>query len=326
MAHKHLTADQRSQIYALLSKNFSQKEIATHLGVDKSCVSREIKRNSGLKGYRPKQADEKAQQRRTTASSRSIHKIPAVMAYVEEKLSEKWSPEQISGVLKANKISFCTEMIYRHIRADRAAGGVIYKNLRHAGKKYKNRVASEAGRKHIPNRVDISKRPAVVETKQRLGDWEGDLIVGAKHQGFILTLVDRKSKYILMALLSDKTAESTIQGVNECFKRLPRYIVHTITFDNGKEFSGHEKITKKFGASCYFAKPYHSNDRGINEHHNGLVRQTFPKGTDFLKLTKREVLACENELNNRPRKILNYCTPKQVLFGYRKPQQVELDT
>lgn len=322
MSHKHLTADQRSQIYALLSKNFSQKEIARHLGVDKSCISREIKRNSGLKGYRSKQAEEKAKNRRTTASSRSTHKTHVVMTYVEKKLSEKWSPEQISGVLKANQIPLCTEMIYKHVRADRAAGGILYKNLRHAGKKYKKRVTNEAGREHIPNRIDISKRPPVVETKQRLGDWEGDLIVGAHHKGFILTLVDRKSKYILMALIPDKTAKSVILGVKECFRRLPRHIINTITFDNGKEFSGHEKITKQFGAICYFARPYHSSDRGINEHHNGLIRQTFPKGTNFLKITKRQVLACENELNNRPRKVLKYCTPKQIFLGYKKPQRV----
>lgn len=159
-------------------------------------------------------------------------------------------------------------------------GGTLYKHLRHHGKKYNKRSSGKAGRGCIPNRVDIDERPPIVAEKTRLGDWEGDTIIGAKHQGAIVSYVDRCSKFTILKKIDRKTADfgtmATIEKLGQA--SLP---VLTITYDNGKEFSEHGAISKALNVNCYFAKPYHSWERGLNEHTNGLVRQYLPKSTDF---------------------------------------------
>lgn len=311
--YNHLIRDQRSQIYALLSNGLAQQDIAAHLGLHPSTISRELKRNTGGRGYRFQQADKFATERRQAASSAPKKMIPSVVKIIEEKIREKWSPEQISGRLKLElDISISHESIYQHIWADKQQGGTLYTHLRHSGKKYNKRSSGKAGRGCIPNRVDIKERPTVVEEKSRLGDWEGDTIIGANHQGAILSIVDRKSKFTLLAKLENKCADGVVKATKTCFDRLSDPIVHTITYDNGKEFSAHEQISKLLGTQCFFATPYHSWERGLNEHTNGLVRQYIPKGTDFSTVSTREVLAIENALNDRPRKILDYLTPKEM--------------
>ena len=209
--------------------------------------------------------------------------------------------------------------------ANKKAGGSLYKHLRRRGKKYNRRGAKTAGRGCIPNRVDIEKRPKVVEKKCRLGDWEGDTIIGAKQQGVILSLVDRKSKLTILAKMDGKHADQVPDLIKERLKRLPKRIAgHSITFDNGKEFSKHERITKLTGLRCYFATPYHSWERGLNEHTNGLVRQYCPKESNLSKYTDEEIQFVEDALNNRPRKVLGYRTPNEVYLGIKKPQQIAL--
>jgi len=311
--YNHLIRDQRSQIYALKSNGLEQQDIAAHLGVSPSTISRELKRNRGAKGYRFQQADKFAIERRHAASSKPKRLTPNVVRIIEEKILEKWSPEQISGRLKLETdIVISHESIYKHIWADKRQGGTLYTHLRHAGKKYNKRSSDKAGRGCIPNRVDIKERPAIVEEKSRLGDWEGDTIIGANHQGAILSIVDRKSKFTLLAKLKDKCADGVVKATKACFDRLPDAVVHTITYDNGKEFSAHEQISAYLNAQCYFATPYHSWERGLNEHTNGLARQYIPKGTDFKMVSAQKVQRIEDALNNRPRKILSYWTPKEM--------------
>lgn len=316
--------EQRCQIYTLKSNGYTQKDIAKYIGVAASTICRELKRNSGQRGYRYQQANELATQRRYI-SCRHRRLTSEVISFVEEKLREKWSPEQIAGVCKSNNIFISYETIYRHVWADKKTGGDLYKHLRRRGKKYNHRSAKTAGRGCIPNRIDISERPKIVEKKCRIGDWEGDTIIGAKQQGVILSLVDRVSKYTLLASMNGKHAEQVADLIKKCFKRLPRQAPrHTITFDNGKEFSQHKQITKKTKLRCYFATPYHSWERGLNEHTNGLVRQYCPKGSDLTQYSEEYIMLVENELNNRPRKVLGYRTPREVFLGIKQPQRIAL--
>lgn len=333
MAYCHLTNDERSQIYALLSIGATQKQIAVQLNKSRSTISREISRNSGGRGYRPKQAQEKADARRHVASSERKKMKDELLEVIREKLLLDWSPEQISGWLGRAGVEISHESIYLHVWDDKHQGGTLYTHLRHAGKKYNRRGSGKAGRGCIPNRVDIDERPVAVERKERLGDWEGDTVIGANHQGAILTLVDRKSKLSLIVNLKSKTSEAVNNALSERFDRLleeyPRFesleqIVRTITFDNGKEFSAHEAITQVLSAPCYFAKPYHSWERGLNEHTNGLLRQYYRKKTDFTNLSDKKTQWIEDRLNDRPRKVLSYMTPREVFMGKRQPTPVAL--
>ena len=325
MGYQQLTIEQRSQIYALKSNNHLQKEIAAHIGVDKSSISRELKRNSGNRGYRYKQAHDMAVERRKLASSKLKKWTSELEEQVNKGLKKQHSPEQISGRLKFVNVNISHERIYQYIHKDRANGGVLYKELRHKGKKYNyKRGSKHAGRGCIPNRIDISKRPKVVENKSRLGDWEGDTIIGKNHKGAILSMVDRKSKFTLLSLLQNKAAEGVVSATKRCFNRVPRKICRTMTYDNGKEFSAHDKISKALNMKCFFARPYSSWERGLNEHTNGLVRQYLPKKTDFTILTSRQILEIENKLNDRPRKVLGYLTPREVYLGKSRIPKVAL--
>jgi len=304
-----------SQIYALKAIGSSLRSIADIVGYHVSNISREISKNTGGRGYRYKQANAKAVERRTAASSVPKKMTPTLVARIESHLlDDDWSPEQISGRLERQGVAVISvETIYKHIRKDRLAGGVLYKNLRHRGKKYNKRgSAKTAGRGLIPNRVDIDERPEVVEEKSRIGDWEGDTIVGAQHQGAIVSYVDRRSKFVVLKQVDRKTSNLVTQGTLEKLNGLP---VLTITYDNGKEFAEHMKISSTLDAACYFAKPYHSWERGLNEHTNGLVRQYLPKGTNLREVSDETVQAIADKLNHRPRKSLGYQTPMEVFMA-----------
>lgn len=311
----HLTQDQRCQIYALKKSGKSQGEIAKEVKVSQSAVSRELKRNKGKKGYRYKQADDKAIQRRHKASSVKRIMTNDLVILIEKMIREdQLSPEQISGRLKLIRaISVSHEWIYQHILADKRNGGNLYKNLRRSGKKYNKRLGKTSGRGLIPNRVGIENRPAEVEKKERVGDFEADTIVGANHRGAIVSLVDRKTKITFLGLISGTKADETRIVFLNRLGPIKEFIC-TATSDNGKEFAQHELIAISLNLKFFFANPYHSWERGVNENTNGLVRQYFPKGCDFTKLTIEEVLAVERKLNNRPRKTLGYRTPYEEFF------------
>ena len=312
-SYHHLTYEQRCQIYALKKRGDSSKEIAKEIGVDRSTIYRELARNTGGKGYRYKQAQEKSEGRRYNASSQKKKMTPEMIVLVESKLFVQWSPEQIYGWLKKEKVlgSVSHERIYQHIWEDKRRGGSLYKHLRHSGKKYNKRSKGKAGRGCIPNRVDIDKRPKIVEQKSRLGDWELDTIIGKNHQGALVSMVERTSKLTKLVKVPRKTAELVKDALIQKLEPIRDY-VHTATSDNGMEFSSHETVSEILQADFFFAKPYHSWERGLNEHTNGLIRQYLPKETSFNEVTDSQVEQIENLLNNRPRKVLNFRTPIEV--------------
>ena len=318
MAHKpgsQLTYELRCQIFAYLKSGFSKRKIARLLGCSHSTIVREVQRNGDQRGYRIQRAQNKSQKRRLTARSASRKMTPKNIELIKRLLEDTQpSPVQLSGHLNDNYgINISHETIYKFIWKDQKSGGHLYKNLRHRAKKYNKRSGKAAGRRLIPNRVDIDQRPLIVEKKERFGDFELDTIVGANHKGAIVTIVDRASKYSYLTLVPQATSENIRAVMSQRLNLLSqKSLIQTYTADNGKEFAAHEKIVEDLGGSFYFAKPYHSWERGLNEHTNGLVRQYFPKGTDFTILTHEEVAEVERRLNNRPRKILNFKTPAKV--------------
>ncbi len=313
--YHHLTHCERCQISTLLHRGLSKREIARDLGRDPGTISRETSRNRGQRGYRHKQAHGKATTRRREASSVARKMTPGRWEVVEGRLKEGWSPEQIVGrYRRQGEVMAGKEWICQHVRGDRRAGGTLYLHLRRRGKKPNWRGGRHAGRGHIPGRVDIADRPSVVEEKRRIGDWELDTIVGARHRGALVSSVDRGSKFTFLERVDVKTASAVTEAVTRRMGPIWDR-VHTCTADNVKEFAGHREISAALGAGCYFATPCHSWERGLNEHTNGLVRQYFPKGTDFRKMTDAQVRAVEERINHRPRKVLGYRTPAEVFAG-----------
>jgi len=309
-SYHYLTELQRCQIFTLKERGDSQKIISSILKVDKSTISRELKRNSNNHDYNHILAHSKAKKRRSIASCASKKMDSTVITIINEKLSLQWSPEQIWGWMREHNkpVVVRHERIYQHIWADKKTGGQLYKDLRHGGKKYNKRSGVNAGRGCIPGRIDIDQRPDIVEKKTRVGDWELDTIIGKGHKGAIVSMVDRASKLTKLAICKSKEAAPVTDALTRCLKPMAHFVL-TLTADNGKEFAKHAKVSKKLKADFYFAKPYHSWERGLNEHTNGLVRQYFPKGTSFDTISNKDVARVENLLNNRPRKILNFKTP-----------------
>jgi IS30 family transposase len=305
-----LTQEERYHISVLCKEGYSKTDTARKINRHISTISRELNRNTGKKGYRPRQAQEKALIRRYT-SRKAIKFTDKVRQIVDKKISEQYSPDQISGKLKMSGIHISHEWIYQYLLDDKRNGGQLYKNLRHSHRKRKKRYGSREKRGQIPNRVSIDKRPEIVETRRRIGDWEADTIIGRNHKGAMVTLVERKSKYTLIRKINRKTSLLLNNAVSELTKNIKERFV-TMTVDNGSEFAGHEKITSKLGVDVYFAHPYHSWERGLNENTNGLIRQYFPKKTDFREVSDKEVLLVQHRLNNRPRKTLGYLTPNEV--------------
>lgn len=324
----HLTRDQRCQIHTLKARGDSIKDIAQVLGVDRSTIHREVKRNSGKRGYRYKQANEKARERWQKSHEGKRKMTPTTIAIIEEKLRLQWSPEQISGWLKKEKYEHAVshEAIYQHVWNNKRQGGLLYKELRHNGKKYNKRSKGTAGRGCIPGRVDIDERPDIVEEKIRLGDWELDTIIGSGKKGAIVSMVDRTSKLTKLAKVFQKTADEVGNALVERLAPIKRFVL-TLTADNGKEFAYHQQVSQSLKTNFYFAKPYHSWERGLNEHTNGLVRQYLPKGKCFDEVTKEDLMRIEVLLNNRPRKVLNFMTPLEA-FNHlsQEPSSVALST
>ncbi len=311
--YHHLSYENRCQIHALMKSGTSYSSIAKHLSVHRSTISRELRRNKGKRGYRYEQAH-KLSVDRSRSSRSTLRKITSkIISIIEEKLCNyQWSPEQISGWFKANmKTSVSHEWIYKYVWKNKRLEGFLYKHLRHNGKKYNKRKGKTAGRGLIPNRVDIDKRPKIVEEKSRIGDWEIDTIIGKNHVGAIVSMVDRASKYAKLVLVKSKKSQLVTEAIQRALQPI-NDVVHTLTADNGKEFAMHEKIADSLEASVYFAKPYHSWERGLNEHTNGLVRQYFPKKTRFDTITEEDVQNVENLLNSRPRKVLKFKTPLEA--------------
>ncbi len=308
--YQQLTYEQRCQIYTLMKTGLSQRSIASEIGVSQSTVSRELDRNRGERGYRYRQAHEKALARRQNACQPTKMTI-GMVGLIESKLRLQWSPEQISGWLKVEKGKLIShERIYLHVWQDKRLGGDLYTHLRRQGKKYDKRRHGKSTRGQIANRRCIEERPGIVEQRARLGDWEIDTVIGKGHQGALVTIVERTTQKLLCANVSRKTSEEVTKATIKLLKPYKDF-VHTITADNGKEFSGHEKIAKALEADVYFAHPYSSWERALNENTNGLLRQYFPKNMSLRRVSHIDVMSAVRRLNTRPRKTLGYRTPNQ---------------
>ena len=309
MGYKHLTEEERYHIDDLRREGFNQAQIAIELGRSPSTLSRELFRNQGERGWRPRQAQLKSIERLVARGKNNSQKISeAAWEYAEKHLTEdQWSPEQIAGRIKIEGIETIShETIYQRILQDKHAGGTLYAHLRCKKKRKKRYGSARSTRGVIPNRVDIDQRPAIVESRERTGDWEGDTIIGSYDGGAVIaSMVERKSRFTVLAKSRNKTAIEVTQNINQ--QMLPvADLVHTVTFDNGKEFSLHETMACMLNAKIYFAKPYHSWERGLNENTNGLVRQYFPKKVPFDSITNDELQPVAKKLNDRPRECLNY--------------------
>lgn len=314
MNYQHITENERYQIYALRKAQHTISDIARLLNRHKSTISRELARNRGLRGYRPQQANRLATQRRHQASARP--RIAAsIWLYVEAGLREEWSPEQISGWLLDQALGCVShERIYQYVYSDKAHGGDLHHYLRCQKQRRKRYGAGYSRRGQLIGRVGIEQRPLCVDRRERIGDWEGDTVIGRHHRGAILSLVERKSQLVRLALLPDRKADRVGRAIKQCLQPLADQ-VHTLTLDNGKEFAEHRRITAQLQLPIYFADPYCAWQRGLNEQINGLIRQYVPKSTDLSTLTWRDIRHIENRLNNRPRKSLGFKTPNEVFFG-----------
>jgi IS30 family transposase len=315
MKYKQLTLEKRYQISALRKAGLNQKDIAFEIGVHPSTISRELKRNNDTaRGYNPELAQIKSskvqkQKRKRFSLTKPIEK------YIRAKLKEDWSPEQISGRMKKDTgVYVVHETIYRYIYENKKHGGRLYKYLRHKNKKYHCRSNDYMPRGTLIDRVMIDKRPQIVEKKSRIGDLEIDTVVGKNHKGFLVTVVDRKSKFTLIKNVPTKEAKVVTQALIEMLQPI-KAVTKTITSDNGKEFAYHKEVSAALNTDFYFANPYHSWERGLNEHTNGLIRQYLPKKSEFLNISKDEILMIQNRLNHRPRKVLGYKTPYEVFFS-----------
>ena len=314
MNYTQLAREQRYQINILKRAGHKQTYIALMVGCHKSTISRELRRNRGQKGYRHYQAGELALDRQCDAYRSRI--AWQTWQQVERLLRQDWSPEQIAGWLKRERQPTVShEWIYLYVYADKRRGGTLHRHLR-SQKKQRKRYSGYIRRGQIPNRTSIDKRPKIVASKSRFGDWEADTIVGARHKGGILSVVERKSKLTRLRKLATKGAAEMKDNSIELLAPLAAR-VHTITVDNGKEFCEHELIAAGLQARIYFAHPYASWERGLNENTNGLVRQYFPKKYEFARITDKDLQQVEDLLNNRPRKTLGYRTPNEVFFKQR---------
>lgn len=316
---KHLTQEQRYHIEAYKKAGYGNSAIAKDLGVHPSTIGRELKRNSSpiRQRYGAKAAHEISSLRKSVNSKANKKLKNELEALVIGYIKIDWSPEQVSATLWI-KHSFTLSFvrIYQYIESDRQKGGVLHTHLRFYSKKRRAKYGKKSDIR-IKQRVSISERPAIVDEKIRIGDFEIDTIIGKGKQGAITTIVDRASAFVKISLPTTKRAEDI---ENETKRLLLPYkeITHTITSDNGLEFANHIAIAKALGCDYYFCHPYSSWERGLNEYTNGLIRQYFPKGSSFENITPERIQEVEDKLNHRPRKTLGWRTPYEVFYGLEK--------
>ena len=316
MSYTRVTEIERSQIYALRQAGNGNNEVARIIGRDKGTVSREVRRNLGLKGYRHQQAQRKAEERAARPGPRRF--TEEVRLDAEEKLREGWTPEQICGRARLEgRAHVCKETVYKYIYADAKAGGDLWKELVRAKPKRRRRCPRQEGRGRgiIPGRRGIETRPPEVELRVKVGHWEGDLVVGAAATGYLVTLVERVTRYALVGWSRTKEADEVASVIIRLLASVG-VACTGITFDNGKEFARHVEISAALRADVYFARPYHSWERGTNENTNGLIWRLFPKSESFAAIGEAELRRIDAFLNDRPRKCLGWKTPREVMSAF----------
>lgn len=313
MAHKHIGPEDWPVIARMLKAGFTGSEIARTLGKDPSAVNRHIKQNGGRVGYDVREVRRRKHYQRITAMD-SIRVLKgSLLRTVVKLLKEHYSPEQIEGTLKLTGETIVASTIYRYIK-ERAPH--LKKYLRSQKGKYRRKRGTKI-RENVRERAKkrrIDERPKVVERRGRIGDFEGDTMLGRDKWIRIVTLVDRRSGYLIAYLLPKLNAELLTKLAVQKLKRLPKEKRRTLTLDNGIEFSDWERLEKQTGMTIYFAYPYHSWERGTNENTNGLLRQYFPKSMDFNIITPKELADVAKRLNDRPRKRLKFKSPRQVFM------------
>ncbi|MGR3806653.1 IS30 family transposase [Pasteurella testudinis] len=316
MSYQHLTQEQRYYIFLEYRKQ-SKSSIARAIGRDRATVKRELDRHSvnGEYDYLYAQQQYEAKKKKQTA-----HKMTSgLTTTINGLLIQRLSPEQVCGYLaKHHQISLHHETLYRHIRKDKASGGELYTYMRILPKPYRKKRGSVWTKGKVPDRVGIEERPAIVDEKTRIGDWEMDTIVGKDQKSGLLVATERKTKFTVARKINNFKAENTATAAINLMKKFKKSIL-TITLDNGKEFYRHKMFAKKLGAKTYFCRPYHSWEKGLVENTNGLLRQYFPKQTDFNSITDEEIEKVVDEINHRPRKTLDYDTPSNLFLGVFKP-------
>lgn len=310
--YHHLTEKERYHIDQCVKSGMKRNQIAAQVGVNKSTISRELSRNSGLRSYRWKQAGKKAEERK---QNRRFSRISAqCWTEVKARLEKKHSPQQISGRLKREgKYAVSHERIYQYVYQDKAEGGQLYQHL--ACQK-KRRIRSGAGRDRrgqIKDRVSIDERPAVVDEVSRVGDWEADTVVGAAHKGVFVTLHERSTATYLARKVSHNRADLVAAAIIDALEPYRDY-VHTITADNGREFAAHKVVAKAMNCDFYFAHPYRSCERGRNENSNGRLRRFFPKGISLHNVTQKQLDQAIETMLDTPRKLLDYKTPREDFY------------
>ncbi len=311
MQQIRLTLSERYKISFLIEEKKSLTEISKRLGRDRSVIYREIKRNSCNGVYCPEKAEILACERQALGH-RHYKFTGEIRDLVIDLLRFDLSPEQVSNSLKKNyQVSISTQRIYDFIGEDRADGGTLYTHLRHGLKKNRTKYGTQDYRGKMRNRVSIDERPSVVDEQSRVGDFELDTIVGKAHKMALVTVVDRKSLYTLIDKVETRDATSVRIALNGLLQPY-KDNCHTVTADNGSEFAEHLKVKEHLECDFYFAHPYCSWERGINENTNGLIRQYFRKGTSFKRITQDMLEFVMDRLNHRPRKKLGYKTPHEV--------------
>ena len=321
--YHRLTEEKRIIIQTLRKEGLSLRYIAEKIGSCPSSVSRELSRNKSRKGYRAKKAQAKADYRVRQKAAARRKLTPEMWERAKAKMSEGWTPEQIEGRFRRDGIPTASrETLYKEyyrrqrlVLAGKSDEELPLLAMRRKKRKARDRNAKkrrDAGRGKIPGRVDIEKRPRTVESRARVGNYEGDLINGLHGTGNLVTVAERMTRFVFFAYVATKEADAVASAVIGLLASLPKSFLETLTFDNGKEFAKFGQVRQALGIDVYFAKPYHSWERGTNENRNGIVRKVLPKGRLFDDITGEEMRRIDRMLNDRPLKCLNWRTPREA--------------
>lgn len=312
MTYSRLNYSKRCQLAAFYKAGYLQKDIAAEIGVSESTISRELKRNLRSNGkYCPDTAQKNSELRREQLK-KPFKITEQIKRFIEDKVKQEWSPEQISGYAKKKSLFHVShELIYQFLLRDKQTGGELYLHLSHKHKRYRKRYGGLKRSGPIKNRRFIDERPSIIDEKGRVGDWEVDTIIGKNYKQAIVSIVERKTKYTLLKKIEKKNSDSVLVALTKMLASIKKNVL-SITADNGSEFAKHEEISKEIEVDFYFDDPYSSWERGLNENTNGLIRQYIKKDSSLTRINEQYLTDIQDKLNNRPRKSLNYKTPNEL--------------
>jgi IS30 family transposase len=313
-----LKEHERESIFLFLEQGFSYRKISEKIGRNHSVVLREINRNKGPSGkYQPFSAHNQAKERKIAANKLNPCKNPLILRYVEEKLKEEWSPQQISGRIKIDLPghSICHETIYGYIYAKENNHLMLWTGLRRCKPRRMTYYGRKPQKEVIPNRIFIDKRPQYIKRRRDIGHWESDNMLGKKEPCGVSVTAERRSRFLVLGKLNKLTSEAKKDSLVASLGKLPPWMRKSITFDNGTENAKHELIKDKIKVNTYFCHPYHPYEKGTVENTIGLIRQYLPKKESLADITQKELNIVAGRINNRPRKCLGYKTPYEVFYG-----------